>query len=212
MNRINKNEIFRALQMELTEEQRRESAMGFNRPGAAAARDLIPPPRLSAVMMILYTKGNDLFTIFTQRHDYGGVHSGQISFPGGKMELSDATMMETAIRETKEEIGIHLSPDQVLGQLDELYIPPSHFVVQPFVAWLDAEPQMQAEAKEVKEIISHPFHEFLRADALQQRDVAVSSGNQIIRVPSYDVQGRTLWGATAMMITEMCVRLKVIRL
>jgi 8-oxo-dGTP pyrophosphatase MutT (NUDIX family) len=153
-------------------------------------------------MMLIFPYRNELCTAFTLRHAYKGVHSNQISFPGGKKDDGDESHLYTAIRETKEEIGIDVSPQQIIGNLSELYIPPSHFLVQPFVAWLEETPSFSPEAREVKEILIEPLSAFFKNDILHETEVFIPAYNRSLKVPAFSVQGNTLWGATAMMMQE----------
>lgn len=84
-------------------------------------------PRVSGVLLLLFEKNNELHIAFTQRKQYEGVHSGQMSFPGGKKDVTDLDLRETALRETFEEIGIERNKIEIIGSLSELYIPPSNF-------------------------------------------------------------------------------------
>lgn len=157
-------------------------------------------PRKSSVLILLYEKDDELRTIMIQRPKYDGVHGGQIAFPGGKMEDSDADLNATALRETEEEVGIPASQIEVIGQLTELYIYPSNFLVQPVVGWLDHEPVTKADPAEVEGILDLPVYSFMLASAHQEREVEVKSHRFI--VPCYVVSDYIIWGATAMIMTE----------
>jgi len=109
--------------------------MSYTRAQPAEARLMNPPARESAVMMLLYQKDNQWYTAFMKRPEDESTHSGQISFPGGKQEQNE-TLEQTALRETFEEVGIAQQSVDVLGQLSELYIPPSHFIVRPYIGIL----------------------------------------------------------------------------
>ena len=87
----------------------------------------------SAVMCLIFEKNNELFGLLMERTEDGGKHSGQVSFPGGKKELTDDNLLDTALRETYEEIGIQYQTVTVLGELTRVYIPVSNFLVQPFI-------------------------------------------------------------------------------
>jgi 8-oxo-dGTP pyrophosphatase MutT (NUDIX family) len=92
-------------------------------------------PRDAAVLVLLYPNANNKIQILlTKRASYNGAHSGQISFPGGKKDTSDLNLKQTALRETKEETGIILQPENILKKLSKTYIPPSNFWVYPFLA------------------------------------------------------------------------------
>ena len=118
------------------------------RPRLTTAEIELLHPRVSGVMLLLYEKHGLLNIVFTQRKQYEGVHSGQMSFPGGKKDLSDVDLLQTALRETKEEIGVGEEKIEIIGKLSELYIPPSNFLVYPVVGFaqniLSFQPQQRA--------------------------------------------------------------------
>jgi 8-oxo-dGTP pyrophosphatase MutT (NUDIX family) len=176
--------------------------MSYKRALASEARSFDPPPKESAVMMILHPRNNELHTLFILRPENQGVHSGQISFPGGKKEQSDDDLLHTAYRETFEEIGIEKNKLEYLGSLSELYIPPSNFIVQPFVAYCNHEPELKPSADEVSEIIHYPLGQLLAQDELQKKMIYLKKFDLNLEVPYFDIFGKTLWGATAMMIAE----------
>ncbi len=176
--------------------------MSYNRAVASEARSFDPPPKESAVMMILHPRDNELHTLFILRPENQGVHSGQISFPGGKKELTDDNLLHTAFRETYEEIGIEQSKLEYLGSLSELYIPPSNFIVQPFVAYCNHEPELTPSADEVSEVIHYPLGQLLTQNELQKKKIYLQKFDLHLEVPYFDVFGKTLWGATAMMVAE----------
>jgi 8-oxo-dGTP pyrophosphatase MutT (NUDIX family) len=176
--------------------------MSYNRAVASEARSFDPPPKESAVLMILHPRNNELHTLFIQRPENQGVHSGQISFPGGKKELTDDDLLSTAYRETFEEIGLEESKLEYLGALSELYIPPSNFIVQPYVAFCDHEPQLTPSAEEVSEVIHYPLGQLLNQNELQKKKIYLQKFDLHLEVPYFDIYGKTLWGATAMMIAE----------
>ena len=182
-------------------EQAHRLMMSYNRAIAKDARLFDPPPKESAVMFLIYLKNNQPHTLFMERPENQGVHSGQISFPGGKREANE-TLLETACRETCEEIGIDPSSFDLIGELSELYIPPSHFIVQPFIGFTERLPPLFPNPAEVKTVIEYPLHELLSQNHLQRKKVFISRVNVELEVPYFDIYGKTLWGATAMMLAE----------
>jgi 8-oxo-dGTP pyrophosphatase MutT (NUDIX family) len=143
-----------------------------------------------------------------QRNVYDGVHSGQVSFPGGKVEPFDYTYQQAALRETKEEIGIEIHPSHIIGQLTEVYIPPSRFLVFPFVAFSNEIPPYNPDSREVNKIIQLPIKELLNEQIVVQKKVKVASLNATILTPCFYVQESIVWGATAMMLSELKVMLQ----
>lgn len=157
----------------------------------------------AAVLLCVYPNATaDLHFVLIRRNDYPGVHSGQIGFPGGKVEPMDTSYWDTALRETEEEIGIHrLSVAQLL-ELSSLYIPPSNFMVRPFLGWCETKPQFQADAKEVATIIEIPLTSFLAAQPQKTTQLPSSSHGRSVEVPCYFFGEAAVWGATAMILSE----------
>lgn len=157
----------------------------------------------AAVLLCVYPNATgDLHFVLIRRNDYPGVHSGQIGFPGGKVEPMDASYWDTALRETEEEIGIHrLSVAQLL-ELSSLYIPPSNFMVRPFLGWCETKPQFQADAKEVATIIEIPLTSFLAAQPQKTTQLPSSTHGWSVEVPCYFFGEAAVWGATAMILSE----------
>lgn len=158
--------------------------------------------RCSAVLLLLYLDQGQMHTVFIRRPEYDGVHGGQISFPGGKCEDSDQDWIHTALRETTEEIGCVIDREAVLGQLSTLYIPPSHYLVHPVVAFVPTKPVFNADPTEVAEIVTIPL-QMLLDDKCVTSAVFASKGPLKIEAPCYDVGSCKIWGATAMVLCEL---------
>lgn len=158
-------------------------------------------PRESAVLILLIPKQHDFEIVFIQRNLYDGVHSGQIAFPGGKMEKTDASHMHTALRETWEEIGVPAKDVIVLGHLSQLYIPPSNFNVQPVVGYCNYQPNFKADLSEVAEIFSVPLQEVLNPLNQKKEAITIHDGLKL-EVPCYVFNGKIVWGATSMILSE----------
>jgi 8-oxo-dGTP pyrophosphatase MutT (NUDIX family) len=156
--------------------------------------------RKSAVMMILFNDENHIKSILIQRSSYDGAHSGQISFPGGKFEPSDINLINTAIRETYEEINLKIEPSDIIGSLTPITIPISEFLVYPFVCYLKQKPKFIADNHEVLEVIEYDISSLLKKDAILEREVIVR--NQALKVPAFEINNKIVWGATAMMLNE----------
>jgi 8-oxo-dGTP pyrophosphatase MutT (NUDIX family) len=155
----------------------------------------------SAGVLILVTKlKTDFHFLMIQRTTYDGAHSGQMAFPGGKKEPHDTSILDTAIRECYEEIGIKVSKSDILGALTPLYIPVSHFVVYPFIAFIDAPLQFIKDPTEVEAIYLFKVQDFFKPENIQ--DFSFQIQNQMMTVPSYQFQGQTVWGASAMILSE----------
>lgn len=159
-------------------------------------------PRISAVMLLLYERNGELHLVFTLRHQYDGVHSGQMSFPGGKREDGDKDLTETALRETWEEVGVTADKIEVLGKLSELYIPPSNFLVYPTIGYAKDVQVFAPQQEEVDEIVEIPVSFFLDTKNINlHTEIKVYNG-QVVRVPAYVMGKYIIWGATAIMLSE----------
>lgn len=176
---------------------------GYKRPDLERARQLDPPPRESAVLALLYPKENDLHILLMIRPTYDGVHSGQVSFPGGKREPGDADLRETALREFTEETGASTNGVEVLGALSPVYIPPSRMLVTPFVGYAEHIGPWNPDPREVARLLEVPMELVLRDDILKRREQFIQIMDRSVEVPYFDLYGEVVWGATAMMIAEL---------
>lgn len=159
--------------------------------------------RIGAVLISFFQDEHGLIrTVLMKRPDYDGTHAGQISFPGGKKEEEDADVVQTALREAEEEVNIKSSEVQVIGQLTELYIPPSNFLVYPVVGVLSRPPLLIPDKHEVQSIHIPGLNYLLRDDIIDEKVITLSSGFKM-KTPYFEVDGHTVWGATAMIIAEL---------
>ncbi len=160
--------------------------------------------RKAAILMLLYLKDDEIKTVLIKRTAYNGIHSNQISFPGGKFEDYDLSLYDTACRETYEEIGINSKCVKYIGRISDLYIPPSNFLVSPFIAYTDEIPLFKTDPTEVESILEvglgHLFDESVVVEKL-----VYTSGSINIIAPCYYINDTIIWGATAMMISELKV-------
>jgi 8-oxo-dGTP pyrophosphatase MutT (NUDIX family) len=158
--------------------------------------------RRAAVMMLLYPKNKITHLALIIRNSYPSVHASQIAFPGGKVEKEDRSLEETALRETHEEIGITPSQIQVIRQFSELYIPPSNFLVSPFLGISHSELTFKCQIDEVAGIIELSVSDFLKEEIVVMKQMNTSYGDDIA-VPTFKVAEHHIWGATAMMMSEL---------
>ncbi|MEZ4937895.1 MAG: CoA pyrophosphatase [Crocinitomicaceae bacterium] len=160
--------------------------------------------RESSVMFFLYEKGGEPHTVVIERNTYDGVHSGQIGLPGGKIEDFDETIFQTALREANEEIGVQ--PDVVgeIRRLSTVFIPVSHFIVNPFVSVLNQnDPIFIPDPREVSQVIEIPIAEILKDVNIQKTSIRTSGGFILKEVPFFAIQDQTIWGATALIFNEV---------
>jgi 8-oxo-dGTP pyrophosphatase MutT (NUDIX family) len=157
--------------------------------------------RKGAVLMLFYPDSGKCFIPFIKRPSYPGVHGGQIAFPGGKWEPEDKDLRITAIREAEEEIGIDGNKVQILGKLSDVYIPPSNFMVSPYIGFVEEKPSFNPDPKEVERIINCPFSMILDKNIRKKTNVKASSGLNL-EAPYFDIEREVVWGATAMMLGE----------
>ncbi|WP_163399261.1 NUDIX hydrolase [Flavobacterium fluviatile] len=165
-------------------------------------------PRIAAVMMLLYPKNNQTHLVLIVRNAYNGVHSSQIAFPGGKYEISDADFQETAMRETQEEIGISSEKIKIIKPFTSVYIPPSNFSVYPFLGISLQELSFYPDVREVADIIELPLSVFLSDEIIIEATLSTSYATNI-SVPAFNIQNHVVWGATAMILSELREVLKI---
>ncbi len=158
--------------------------------------------RKAAVLILLYEMKGSIHTVLIKRPVYDGVHSGQIAFPGGRYEVADKDLTETALREAEEEIGVNRHEVMVLGHLSQLYIPPSNFLILPVVGSINRIPDFTLQTSEVDGILQVSLK-----DLFDERHRSVttftSEAYGTFRAPSYIIDGEIIWGATAMVIREL---------
>lgn len=159
-------------------------------------------PRKSAVLILLFPFENVVKTVLIERPVYEGVHSGQVAFPGGKFEIDDIQLVNTALREAEEEIGINKDKITILGNLTDLYIMPSNFLVTPFIGLMESVPVFLPDPREVNKIITIDLELLSDISIRGEKTISHSNGYKI-KTPYYSVEGLTVWGATAMIISEL---------
>ncbi|MGL2964826.1 NUDIX hydrolase [Flavobacterium sp. RSB2_4_14] len=166
-------------------------------------------PKKAAVMMLFYPKNSQTHLALILRTSYNGVHSSQIAFPGGKVEKNDIDLEQTALRETHEEIGIHPNHIKVVRPFTEVYIPPSNFMVYPFMGYSENELDFSLQEEEVAGMVELPLVDFLN-DNIVMNVVMQTSYAGAIDVPGFRVNEHFIWGATAMMMSELKETLKLV--
>ncbi len=156
----------------------------------------------SSVMVLLkYIEPDELIIPLTLRSDKLTSHRGQISFPGGMAEKGE-TPLETAYRETEEEIGIKGDKIEYIGTLSQLYVPPTNFIINPIVGWLQNDVEFFLNPDEVAEIIHVPFHKIRNSDSVKYKKSNINGLE--MDIPYWEVHAEIpLWGATAMILSEL---------
>lgn len=164
-------------------------------------RESAKKARQSAVMILLYQEEDKVKFPLIVRPQYPGVHSGQVALPGGKFEEGDQDLIYTALREMQEEVGVEASQVEVLGQLSDLYVPPSNFNILPVVGLLSTVPNFVLEEKEVEELVIADINVLNDASKRKQKQMTFNSGLNV-DVPYFDIEEKVVWGATAMILSE----------
>jgi len=160
-------------------------------------------PNKAAVLSLLFPDvTGEMQMVFMLRKTYKGVHSNQIGFPGGKVEVEDNSLEATALRETFEEIGVDAMDITVLKELTDVYIPPSNFLVKPFLGVLKKRPEYILEEKEVERLIEIPLKSILSDKFIASKIITTSYAKEI-EVPVFKFDEEVIWGATAMMLSEI---------
>ena len=158
--------------------------------------------RWGSVLILLYEDENKIKLPLILRQTYDGVHSGQVAFPGGKFEAADENLVNTALREASEEIGIIKDDVVIIGELTNLYIPPSNFLVHPHVGAMKYKPEFFPDANEVEKVIEVSLDDLMNESLVNEKEITLSNGLKIV-TPYFDLQGHTVWGATAMILSEL---------
>ncbi len=158
-------------------------------------------PRKAGVLILIYRHEDSLQIPMIMRPIYNGVHSGQMAFPGGRFEKTDKDLIETALRETHEEIGVKKERHHVIGTLTDLYIPPSNTMVTPVIALAQNKPRFVPDPREVAAIHEFSINDFLNPNNIQEVNIAIAA-NYKIKTPGFVINGNIIWGASAMMMNE----------
>lgn len=166
--------------------------------------------RVACVLALLYPKQGEWHTVLILRKssNKNDRHKGQVSFPGGQLEASDASLEAGALREAEEEVGVKINQVEILGRLTELYIPVSNFLVHPFVGFTTSLPDFKPQLSEVQEILQIPLAKLTDPNSVAQTDIKIAQNLTLKRVPYFNLNNKVVWGATAMMLNEF---LEVIR-
>ncbi len=166
-------------------------------------RVLMKTAKQAAVLALFYpNKHNETHLILILRKTYKGVHSAQVGFPGGKLEEDDTDLQMAALRETYEEVGVPMDTINVLKRMTPMYIPPSNFTVQPFFGMTHSIPNFIKQDDEVEDLIEVSLSHFLDESTVIQTSVPTSYEVNV-EVPAFKLNDHVVWGATAMMLSEI---------
>jgi len=152
--------------------------------------------RLASVLVVIY--GKEPVVVMTEKPKHLKFHAGEISFPGGKLDTNDSDLLQTALRETSEEIGLSITREQVTGQLEPVITLNSGFLILPFISVIDEIPTLAANS-EVEKIFHIPLEPFLKTMA----DDPDPSHNLIQAMHTFEYQQQIVWGASARILKQI---------
>jgi len=152
--------------------------------------------RASAVLIPLFYNQGQYHVLFTRRSEEVDFHKGEVCFPGGTREPSDSSLLQTALRETEEEISLKAEDVEILGEFDDSVTLTSNYVISPFVALIPHPYPLKADGREIREIFSVPLS-FLMDEANFKQDSY-----------AYEYEGHIIWGATARILRQFVDLLK----
>jgi 8-oxo-dGTP pyrophosphatase MutT (NUDIX family) len=164
-----------------------------------------PEANQAGVLALLYPKQAEWHIVLIERgsSNPNDRHRGQISFPGGRYEEQDQYLSNTALREAEEEVGVDAGQVELLGPLTDLYIPVSNFQVAPYVGFTEITPRFVPQEEEVQGILEVPVRELIRPENLKMKDLIIREGFTLKQVPYFHLMNKVVWGATAMMLSEL---------
>lgn len=194
-------DLKKRLNNELPGDLAHQKMMSYNRPLASEVKRK-KGYRESAVLILFYPINEIPHIVFILRQSYDGFHSAQVGFPGGKKEETDRDLVQTALREANEELKIVNKEVSIIGELSELYVPPSNFLISPFIGYTNTRPHFIKDEYEVEEIIEVPIHDILGNEYLTTTTISLPNGAKL-KVPCFQFNSRIVWGATAMIVQEL---------
>ncbi|MDZ4720541.1 MAG: CoA pyrophosphatase [Roseiflexaceae bacterium] len=173
-------------------------------------RPLAPPPdltpRIGAVLVLFYPDGSDLRLLLTVRSDRLSNHRGEVSLPGGAADNDDLNLPATALRELYEELGVDPKLVTIWGSLTSIYITPSNFQITPVVGFIATLPDLFPNSDEVSAVITVTLRDLLDPITMIIEPWTLR-GHELL-VPFFAIAGHKVWGATALMLSELVVRIR----
>jgi len=201
-------ELKERFKKELPAERAHCLLMNYARKTAAEIKTENLNVRESAVLCLLFKDNGEWKFYLILRNAYKGVHSAQVSFPGGKKEPSDSSNLATALREAHEELNINSQHIEIIGELSTMYIPPSNFLVYPFVGIATQKQHIIPDSIEVKKVIIGSLKDLLKPNAIDISSVVMSGANTKVKVKHYTIDEHVVWGATGMILSELAYLIK----
>lgn len=176
------------------------------RPILSFNEDDYPDAKKGAVLILFYPQENKEYLVLIKRPSYDGVHGGQVSFPGGQVDDHDPETVFTALRECEEEIGVAKNSIRIFGQLSNIFIPPSNYFVFPYLGYMEWQPIFVPDEREVEKILEVPVE--LLSDQTIKGSVHIERKDISFEAPCYNIQGHQVWGATAIILSELEMLIK----
>ncbi|MEQ9403421.1 MAG: CoA pyrophosphatase [Cyclobacteriaceae bacterium] len=192
------------------------SRLGEKLPGKSA-HDLMKPkhksgapirikhtvaPKEGGVLILLYEENGEVKFPLIRRPEYDGIHSGQVAFPGGRREDSDQDLIHTALREAEEEIGVSQNEVNIIGNLSRFFVAASNYDILPVIGFTEKTPEFRPDPREVSDILIPSAMDLIDNRNLRTTDITVRNGFKLYS-PYFDLQDHIVWGATAMMLSEL---------
>ncbi len=160
----------------------------------------ITSERRAGVLLIFYPKNGEAHILFTKRSQEVAEHKGEISFPGGAYDTQDKTILQTALRESREELGLNVNEFEILGELDDVYVPPTRFLITPFVAFMNQPPKPKPSLLEISEVLEIPASELLNPSIFREEVREAAGMKRQLQFYSYGQY--VIWGATARILRQ----------
>lgn len=204
------DDLKKRLEQKLPAEKAHKLLMNYKRQSAAEILATKKDVKTSAVLCLLFKKEGEWKYYLMERNSYKGVHSAQISFPGGRKEHFDKDYQATALRESQEELNINPNDVEILGELSTMYIPPSNFLVYPFVGVALKDQRIVPDRREVSKVLEASLSDLISDKAIGTSKVSISGGKTEINVKHYTVDEHIVWGATGMILSELAYIIKEI--